>query len=170
MEIKIFTIRMASNLETIRSLVFDVPSEQARWRPAPDKWSILEVVNHLWDEEREDFRTRLQMTLTNPKEAWPGIDPPGWVNEREYNQRDLAESLEGFLAERRQSISWLGALESPHWENAYQHPLLGEIKAGTLLTSWVAHDYLHLRQLTKLHLDYVLAKATPYGMDYAGNW
>jgi hypothetical protein len=32
-----------------------VTEAQARWKPAPEEWSILEVINYLCDEEREDF-------------------------------------------------------------------------------------------------------------------
>jgi len=44
---------------------------------------MLEVVNHLYDEEREDCQ-RLQLTLANPEQAWPAINPRGWVAERRF--------------------------------------------------------------------------------------
>ena len=43
----------------IQAVLAGVDAEQARWKPDADSWSILEVVCHLVDEEREDFRTRL---------------------------------------------------------------------------------------------------------------
>jgi hypothetical protein len=46
-------MHMAQDAERIRGLVGDVSDEQARWKPGPDQWSVLEVVNHLYDEERE---------------------------------------------------------------------------------------------------------------------
>jgi hypothetical protein len=65
--------------EIINSLVSRITQAQAQARPAPDSWSILEVICHLGDEEREDFRQRLDITLHRPQEAWPPINPPGWV-------------------------------------------------------------------------------------------
>ena len=62
------------------------------------KWSTLEVVCHLYDEEREDFRQRLDIILHRPEAKWPPIDPVGWVSARKYNERDLAQSLAEFLA------------------------------------------------------------------------
>jgi hypothetical protein len=53
----------------------NISEEQARWKPGADRWSILEVINHLYDEEREDFRKRLALVLDNPDEPWPAIDP-----------------------------------------------------------------------------------------------
>jgi len=52
MNINTYTTRMKNNAQTIHSLTSGVSDEQARWKPDPDSWSILEVINHLYDEER----------------------------------------------------------------------------------------------------------------------
>lgn len=154
----------------IRELVQGVAHEQAAWKPAPERWSILEVVVHLLDEEREDFRVRLGLLLRDPKADWPPIDPQGWVTQREYAKRDLGETLKAFLKEREDSLAWLKGLESPAWDNVKTHPAAGALSAGDMLASWVAHDLLHIRQLAKLHYDYVRRLAEPYSVAYAGDW
>jgi hypothetical protein len=160
--------RLEANREVILALVSRVSEEHGRWRPAPDKWSILEVVNHLVDEEREDFRARLESTLRDPKEDWAPIDPEGSARDRRYQDRALVPSIQNFLAEREQSLRWLRSLESPAWENAHSHPAFGTLSAGDLMTSWVAHDLLHIRQLARLHWQYLARIAQPYTPDYAG--
>lgn len=170
MNLEYFGSRLSNNAETIHSLVRGVTEEQARWKPTPDEWSILEVINHLYDEEREDFRTRLDLLLHHPGQPWPGIDPEGWAVEREYNTRDLAESVNNFLAERGRSADWLQTLSVLSWEISYEHPVWGAISAGTLLASWLAHDYLHGRQLVELHWKYTSLLAQPHTTDYAGTW
>jgi hypothetical protein len=160
---------MAGNAARIRALVQEVSDEQARWKPDPASWSILEVVNHLWDEERHDFRVRLDITLHRPDQPWPPIDPGGWVTARAYNQRSLGPSLEGFLAERQASLAWLRGLEAPDWEASYQAPW-GPIRAGDLMAAWVAHDLLHTRQLVELHWAHTTAALDPYDVRYAGTW
>ena len=77
--------RMRANADVFDALTRGVSEEQARWKPASDQWSILEVVNHLADEEVEDFRHRLDLTLHRPGEPWPPIDPEVWARERQYN-------------------------------------------------------------------------------------
>jgi hypothetical protein len=160
---------MTDNAERIRLLASGLEAEQARWKPAPGSWSVLEVVNHLYDEEREDFRVRLDIILHRPTDPVPPIDPPGWVTARRYNERDPAESLENFLAERRASLRWLESLGAPNWEAAVTGPF-GTIRAGDMFSAWVAHDMLHLRQLVELHYLYHRDHAQPYGVDYAGEW
>ena len=117
-------------------------------RPAGGGWSIVEIVNHLADEEVEDFRARLRSTLEDAARPWEPIDPERAVIERGHVARSLESSLERFAAERRTSIAWLRELGHVEWAKNYEHPR-GSISAGDLLLSWAAHDALHLRQVAK---------------------
>lgn len=169
MNLAYFIERFSKNRGVFESLARGVSLEQARWRPAPEKWSILEVVNHLFDEEREDFRQRLELVLDDPAKPWPKIDPRNWVTTRGYNQRELSASLDNFFAEREKSVAWLMQLSSPNWQNSNEGPN-GKLSAGDLLASWLAHDFLHIRQLSRLHWQYVGAIADPYKTTYGGPW
>ena len=160
---------LAHGAETIQGLVAGISTEEARVRPAPEAWSILEVVAHLHDEEREDFRPRLDVVLHRPEEAWPRIDPAAWVTARAYNDRDLDETLRAFLAERDRSLGWLGGLSAPVWSRTYQASF-GPITAGDLVASWTAHDLLHTRQLLELRRARLLTLTAPHDTRYAGDW
>ena len=162
--------QLARNRETIRCFLNGVGDEQACWKPSADDWSLLEVVNHLVDEEREDFRQRVDLILHRAGEAWPSIHPGSWVTERGYNQRDLSESLTNFLAERQKSIEWLSDLHQPDWDRSEMHPAGFSLSAGDLLASWLAHDFLHLRQLNELHYRWVEKMVSPHDIQYAGDW
>jgi len=161
--------QLTSHAAAIQALAREIPDEQARWKPAPDSWSILEVVNHLYDEEREDFRVRLDYILHRPGQPWPPIDPAGWVTSREYNQRDLEESLKNFLSEQERSLTWLTELASENWATTCPTPW-GQITAGDMFAAWIAHDILHLRQLVELHWAYTQRAVRPYSTEYAGDW
>lgn len=140
-----------------------------RFKPAPEKWCLLEVLCHLHDEEREDFRARLKATLEAPEQPWPGIDPAAWVAERRYMEQDFDVMLGKFLDERARSIAWLRGLKDANWSNAYIHPKVGPVSCDLLLVNWVAHDLLHFRQITKLRYD-LLPTITKEPLDYAGAW
>jgi hypothetical protein len=160
---------LARGAEIIRALVSGITQAEAQIKPDPESWSILEVVCHLYDEEREDFRQRLDLILHRPGDEWPPIDPVGWVTARKYNERDLAESLDRFVAEREQSLAWLRRLPAPNWE-AECVTRFGGMKAGDMLAAWVAHDNLHSRQLVELRRVRVVEIAKPYEVQYAGDW
>jgi hypothetical protein len=42
--------------------------------------------------------------------------------------------------------------------------------AGDMLTSWVAHDNLHIRQLVELRRAWIEKVSKPYRVQYAGEW
>jgi hypothetical protein len=163
------TAQMENHAKAIHALTQGVSDEQASWKPAADSWSILEVINHLYDEEREDFRVRLDYILHRPGKPWPPIDPQGWVTSREYNQRDLEESVSNFLAEREKSLAWLSELATADWATVCPTPW-GQITAGDMFAAWIAHDILHLRQLVELHWAYTVRTVMPYSVQYAGDW
>ena len=77
---------LQNSTEMIRALLSGIIQEEARIKPNPESWSILEVVCHLYDEEREDFREHLDWILHRQQEEWHQIDPQGWVIERQYNE------------------------------------------------------------------------------------
>jgi hypothetical protein len=162
--------RLKANVRVFQSLLANVGDEQARWKPASDKWSLLEVTCHLADEERDDFRHRLDLTLHHPGEPWPPIDPPRWAIERMYNERDLAGSLDDFVRERLRSVAWLTGLDSVNPEASAEHPQLGRMTAGMLFTSWLAHDLIHIRQMTRLHYEYLTRVMSSHSPAYAGDW
>jgi hypothetical protein len=161
--------QLIENADRIKALVQGVSNDVARWKPDKNSWSILEVINHLYDEEVEDFRVRLDIILHDPKKPWPPIDPVAWVSQRRYNMRDLDTSLKSFLDARSASLEWLHSLENPNWDSVYQSPF-GVMRAGDMFASWVTHDHLHMRQLVELHRLSTGEKARPYRLDYAGTW
>lgn len=167
MKLELIAQRMQQNAVAIEALTAAVSPGQATWHPQPGKWSLLEVLCHLRDEEIDDFRMRIDMTLHRPGEAWPSIDPQGWVTSRDYAAANYESTRREFLRRRADSLGWLYALQNPDWDLAYDHPKLGRLRAGDLLLSWLVHDQLHMRQLSQLHVDYHSQHHQPYSGAYA---
>ncbi len=158
-----------NSTEIIRSLLSGISEENARIKPDEKSWSILEVVCHLYDEEREDFREHLDFILHRQSEEWHSIDPQGWVTVRKYNEQDFKEMQERFMGEREKSLAWLDSLSDEDWDTTYTSPF-GSMSAGEMLSSWVAHDNLHIRQLVELRRKHIERITQPYDIKYAGDW
>ncbi len=170
MEFKTLRTELARNAESIQRLLSGITQEQAQHKPASDSWSFLEVICHLYDEEREDFRQRLDIILHRPEEKWPPINPVGWVTERNYNQQDFSAMVAKWSAEREKSLAWLDDLSSPDWDSKFPTPFGSEMSAGDMFAAWVAHDLLHMRQLVELRHEHVVVITAPYDLRYAGEW
>ena len=155
--------------EMIRSLLAGLTQEEAQFKPHPEMWSILEVLCHLYDEEREDFREHLDFILHRQNEEWHSIDPDGWVLGRKYNEQNFVDMEAKFFAEREKSLEWLKGLSNADWKCTYTSQF-GSLQAGDMFASWVAHDNLHIRQLVELRRARLENIAKPFSVAYAGDW
>lgn len=167
------TRQLAAHRTVFDTLLRSGPPEWRTWRPGREHWCPLEIICHLLDEEREDFRARLAFVLEDPDRPMPPIDPQGWVEARAYMEQDFERTLDAFLAERDASVAWLRGLldqeQPPNWEAAYRHPKLGPLTARMFLVNWLAHDLLHLRQIVRRRHQF-LEETSGVAMDYAGEW
>ncbi|MGM5470068.1 DinB family protein [Flavobacteriaceae bacterium LMO-SS05] len=157
------------NKAVFQDLLTNNTEEQVLWKQAPEKWCLLEIVCHLYDEERYDFRFRTQWVLETPNQSPPPIDPVGWVLAHHYIKQDYSKMLNTFLMERDQSLIWLQSLKNVNWDHTFEHPKLGTLSAKHFLTNWLAHDYLHMKQILKLKYDF-LKHQSGENLDYAGVW
>jgi hypothetical protein len=162
--------QLSVNAQAIRRLIESISVEQAGWKPDSETWSLQEVMEHLYNEERIDFRKHLMEMFSSPPKPWALYNPTEFVPVESCQQ-----ALESFLVEREASLAWLNSLNSPDW-NASTNATFGPeeevyvFRAGDVLTSWVAHDFLHLRQVNELLYAWNEKQAAPYSVQYAGGW
>jgi len=158
---------LADNLGFYKDLLTQLDAATVTWKPSETSWSLLEVVCHLLDEEREDFRARIQHLFKHPNTHPPAIDPQGWVLERNYTKQDYKSVLQAFFEERTKSIEWLQNLKNAPWENSFEHQHFGTMSASLFLTNWLAHDYFHFRQIFKIKYLYIQSQSL-HSLNYAG--
>lgn len=169
MDIQYIIGELKRNKMVFKDLLENLYGDLIFWKQNDQKWCLLEIVCHLYDEEREDFRARVKRTLEEPGKELDKIDPSSWVTSRKYIEQDYPTKLNGFLAERDNSIKYFESLEIPKWDNFYQHPKFGKMSSELFFTNCLAHDYLHIKQIIRLKYDYLDAM-TNEKLNYAGNW
>ena len=167
------TIKIIQNLErnnnVFKTMLLNCSEEEYLWKPSQNKWCLLEIICHLVDEEIEDFRARVHSVLENPERTLAPFDPVSRVIDRKYLEQDYNSKVKNLLNEREKSIHKLQQLNNPKWDNTYQHPKLGPMSAKLFLSNWLAHDYLHMRQILNLKFEY-LKYHSGENLKYAGEW
>lgn len=156
--------QLTASAEAIRAMLASLSDEQAQWKPDAETWSMREVMYHVYNEERIDFRKHLREMFHDPPQAWAV-----WREEDMLPIASCRQGLQDFLSEREASIAWLRSLKSPDWEIVSQAPW-GAIRAGDVLVSWAEHDYLHMRQMNELLHAWNAAQGAPYSVQYGGGW
>lgn len=162
--------QLSANAEVFRALVYTISGEQEEWKPNSETWCMKEVMEHVYNEEIIDFRNHLREMFSNPPLSWGAFHHDEFISVESCRQ-----ALEGFLKEREASIAWLKSLSLPDWDIASQATFgpggdVLVLKAGDVLVSWVAHDYLHIRQINELFFAWNETQVSSYSVQYAGGW
>ncbi|NNC95132.1 MAG: DinB family protein [Chitinophagales bacterium] len=172
MDINPIRNNLSRNRSIFEQLFRTFSDESSRnWKPSEGKWCALEILCHLYDEERFDFRARIRHILNEKEDIpMPGINPEGWVTERKYMAQDYENILGLFLKERTASIIYLDEIKNANWDKEFIHPYLKAVSPSFFLNNWLAHDYLHMRQIIRLKFELLEASSKGIELDYAGTW
>lgn len=145
----------------------DCDGELLRSRESESRWSPLEILAHLRDEEVEDFRPRAMAALAGGP-IGKAIDPVRWVTERRYNEMDPGAVFLDWASERADSCRWLETLSVEDLHRSLVHEPLGRMRAGDFIAAWRMHDLLHLRQFTTAIAVLTARRHADWRVDYAG--
>jgi hypothetical protein len=127
-------------------LIRAVPASKLRKRPAPDKWSVNEIVAHLGDAEIVvGFRMRL--ILGAPGAPIAAYDQDSWVTSGHYDKRDPRRSLEQFRAVRQANLALLKSLTPEQWQHYGIHSERGQETIEHIVRMIAGHDINHLQQI-----------------------
>ncbi|MBT8218891.1 MAG: DinB family protein [Bacteroidia bacterium] len=170
MKINYLIDQLEMNREVMLALLSDVSTELIIYKPSPQSWNLLEIICHLIDEEKEDFRLRVKHVIEYPETTPPSIDPVSWVMSRNYLDQDFGKKLKEWDVERKKSIREMKELAPTcNFNSGFDHPTFGRMTAYFFLRNWIAHDYLHIRQITRNKYQF-LEMMENRDVSYAGRW
>jgi len=106
---------MTRDLARWESLLANVPPERERYRYAPDKWSIREVVGHVTDAERIFAARALAFARCDPA-AYPSFDENQYVAASGADCRALASLADEFVSVRRSTLSLYASFDDQIWD------------------------------------------------------
>jgi hypothetical protein len=134
--------------EILRGLMTELTEEDKRWKPAPDRYSISEVLAHLSHCESDLYRVRLDRFMA---ESRPEFKPDNAQNYLDlYRNADPQEAFDHFEEQRKNNIEFLRELPASAGERLALHYQNGEITLSHLLNEMALHDLGHIRQIAEL--------------------
>jgi DinB superfamily len=136
--------------ELIASLVALATPEDLLWKPAPDRWSVGEVLTHLVDVEKLNLGLRARRILEEDLPRLVDYDQPARDRDGYYRCGDALLALEAFREARRSSLARLDAVAPSDLARKGLHPAVGEVTLRQILSLWAFHDLSHLRQIAEL--------------------
>ena len=133
----------------LAKLLRGVTAAKARKRPAPDKWSIAEIVAHIADTELVGGY-RIRAILGNPGGPIIGFDQDVWVTALHYDKRDLKKSYEQYRALREANLALLKTLMPEQWKHYGMHSERGPESVETIVRMFAGHDLNHFAQIERI--------------------
>lgn len=139
----------AATAKKIEKLLKSAPPAKLRQRPAPDKWSIAEIVTHLADTEIVGG-FRMRMILGAPGTPIAAFDQDAWVAAGHYDKRDARKSLEHFRTIREANLALLKTLTPEQWKHHGIHSERGQETIEHIVRMFAGHDINHTKQIERI--------------------
>ena len=161
---------LKKSADVIDLILDGVSQHDSEYKENKERWSLLEIVGHLLDIEKIDFRYEFEIIIADKEIPWPTFDIEELRVTNKYNEMNFIDQKKEFLSERNKSLEWLKALKNPELDKEhYQKKVNGiKIKAGDVLASWVAHDLYHIRQIALVKWFVLNKRIVPYSSQYSG--
>jgi hypothetical protein len=123
--------------------------KQLMRRPAPDKWSVAEIVAHLADAELA-ISWRIRQILSNNAVPIQAYDQDLWAKTFDYARRDPRQSLANFRTLREANVALLKSVPRKLWDNYAVHEERGNESVSHVVRMVAGHDLNHLQQIQRI--------------------
>ena len=134
--------------DLLRGLMSELTEEDARWKPAPDRFSVAEVLAHLSHSEGHCYRARLDRFLNEERPEFEPDDAQFYLDL--YRDADPEDAFDHFEEQRETNVEFLRDLPREAGGRVALHKEAGEITLSQMLHEWVLHDLGHVRQVADL--------------------
>src|SRR5437588_7504135 len=88
----------------LRGLMTELTEEDARWKPAPERFSVAEVLAHLSHSEGHCYRMRLDRFMAEDRPQFEPDDAQMYLEL--YRGTDAARAFEGFNEQRAANVEF----------------------------------------------------------------
>lgn len=133
----------------IAALILDVPLHDLRRKPAPGKWSVLEIIAHLADDEIATGWRYRQM-IEHCGCSLESFDQDLWAQLGRYERWSPGDALTLFRLLRGANLELLNGLRSEQWESFGVHRERGKITVRDLARHMAGHDINHILQIGRI--------------------
>jgi hypothetical protein len=140
---------LAESPKRIAELTAGRPEADLRSEPAPDEWSVSEVLAHLracsdvWGRNIATILAEERPTLT-------GVSPRTWIDRTDYRELKFRPSLRAFTRQRAELLAVLEPLPPPLWSRAADVSAWGQVHAKSVhdyADKLARHERTHVQQI-----------------------
>lgn len=135
----------------IIGLVREVPRQNLKRRPAPDKWSAHEHACHI-STGQDVFLARLEAMLAEPYPRIESMEPSAEEEAGALLSVDLDEALDRYVRERTLVVQRLKELSADEWRRPAEHETFSHYSVHIMFRHMLMHEMLHAYRIDELLL------------------
>lgn len=135
----------------IIGLVREVPHQNLKRRPAPNKWSAHEHACHISTGQMA-FLARLELMLPDAHPQIKSIEPSPEEEAGSLLSVDLDEALDRYVRERALVVKRLKELSAEDWQRTAEHEAFSHYSVHIMFRHLLVHEMLHAYRIDELML------------------
>jgi uncharacterized damage-inducible protein DinB len=134
----------------IAAAVSGLPDKILRYKPSPDKWSILEMLAHLVDMETL-YAYRMRQMIADKDPQLAPIDQDEWARNLGYTEESAPELLALYGLNRHHNLQLLRRLKAADLDKGAFHPEhKRKVTVAEIVGMMAKHGPSHLEQIERL--------------------
>lgn len=139
---------LATTPQALKAAIRGLSKKVLVFTPAPGKWSILEILCHMRDMERDAYLVRYRRILTEDEPLLPSLEGEALAIERDYRSAKASDVVREWLSLRRENLQMLRKAGRGQWGRAGVHETDGRLTLEDLIRRHaIGNDEAHLGQI-----------------------
>lgn len=143
----------AGAYDELRAALQRFPRAMWQYRPAPDRWTIHEIVLHITDSEANSF-VRGRRLIAEPGSTVMAYDEWQWARALDYHSQSPDVAVELFRWLRAASYLLIAHQPEPVWAHTIDHPENGTMTMDDWLETYARHVTDHVAQMEAVFADW----------------
>ena len=137
--------------QIIIGLVREVPPQNLKRRPSPNKWSAHEHACHIATADTL-YVSRLELMLSDPAPYIRSVEPSPDEEAGSLLKIDLDEALDRYARERARLVKRLKELTVEEWQRTAEHEAYSHYSVLIMFRELLMHEMLHGYRIDELLL------------------
>lgn len=152
--------RYRRGAELVAVAITGAAGPELDFKPAPDKWSVRQIVAHLADSEAVAVG-RLRSVVAEDNPSLMPYDQNAWAERTDYGKRKPSQALDTMRHLRGDNYALLKDLPEEMFSRTAIHARRGKMTLLDLLRLFAEHAENHAMQIRKVRAEYKAARQKP---------
>jgi hypothetical protein len=152
--------RYRRGAELVAVAITGAAGPELDFKPAPNKWSVRQIVAHLADSEAVTV-ARLRSVISEENPTLIPYDQNAWAERTDYDKRKPSQALDTMRHLRADNYALLKDLPEETFARTATHTRRGKMNLLDLVRLFAEHAENHAMQIRNVRAEYKASRQKP---------